>query len=214
MRVGVLGTGSVGQALATGFHGLGHDVMIGARRAGNDKAVGWADATGMRAAQGSFADAARHGEIVVFATLGTAVAGVAAAAGPENLDGKIVIDVTNPLDFSKGFADLAIKGDDSGGETLQRALPAARVVKALNTVNANRMCAPRWPGGIPDMFLAGNDPTAKAGVADILRAFGWNPVDLGPITSARWLEAMCMAWVQAAVPAHNFGLAFKLIQLD
>ena len=212
MRVGILGTGDVGQALGTAFATLGHEVKLGARAAGNGKAVDWVRRTGGDASEGSFTDAAAFGQIVVVATLGAAVAEALAAAGPENFAGKLVIDVTNPLDFSKGFPDLAIKGDDSGGETVQRLLPQAKVVKTLNTVSNPYMFRPKWSGGLPDMYLAGNDPEAKNRVAGILRDFGWNPVDLGAIMSARWLEAMCMAWVQVSMPTRNFAQAFKLIQ--
>ncbi len=214
MRVGILGTGVVGQALGTGFQAIGHQAMLGSREAGNAKAVAWAKAAGSGAAEGSYADAARHGEIVVLATLGMAVAEAVTAAGIANFDGKLVLDVTNPLDFSRGFAGLGIKGDDSGGETVQRVLPGARVVKTLNTVTASKMFRPHWAGGIPDMYMAGNDPEAKREAGAILADFGWNPVDLGRITSARWLEAMCIAWVEAAMPTRNFSLAFKLIQFD
>ena len=214
MRVGVLGTGTVGRYLASGFLSLGHEVRLGSRTAGGDKAKAWVAAAGASGSEGSFADAAGFGDIIVIATLGTVLPAVVAAAGPTNFAGKLVIDVTNPLDFSKGFADLGIKGDDSGGETLQRLLPDAFVVKTLNTVNAQHMFRPRWPGGIPDMYLAGNDDDAKVRVAAILREFGWNPVDLGRITSARWLEAMTMSWVEASMPTRNFNQAFKLIQFE
>jgi 8-hydroxy-5-deazaflavin:NADPH oxidoreductase len=211
MRIGVLGTGDVGRALATGFATIGDDVMMGSRAAGNPSAMAWAKEQGPRASTGTFAEAARFGEVVVFATKGVANPDVAAAAGIEAFAGKIVIDATNPLDHSKGYPDLAIKGEDSGGETLQRLLRAARVVKAFNIVNNSLMFRPELPGGPPDMLIAGNDAEAKRVVTRILNDFGWPTIDLGGIVSARWLEAMCMAWVMASLARKNWRQAFKLL---
>src|SRR5690606_37882389 len=118
--------------------------------------------------------------------------------GPQPFAGKVVIDTTNPLDFSRGYPDLSIKGEDSGGETLQRLLPEARMVKAFNTTTSALMFRPEIAGGPPDMFIAGNDQEAKTIVAGILGDFGWPTIDCGPILSSRWLEAMCMAWVMAS----------------
>ncbi len=152
---------------------------------------------------------------MVVATLGTALPEVAAAAGPGNFAGKVVIDVTNPLDMSRGFPPgLAIAGHDSGGETLQRALPAARVVKAFNTVNNGLMFRPRFAEGTPAMMIAGNDADAKATVSCILAEFGWPSLDLGPITSARWLEAMCLAWVMAGIATGRWDHAFKVVNAE
>ena len=136
------------------------------------------------------------------------------AAGAKKLAGKVVIDVTNPLDFSKGFPpDLAIKGNDSGGETLQRLIPDAKVVKALNTVTNTLMFRPELPGGPPDMFIAGDDAGAKATVTKILNDFGWpRVIDFGGIEASRWLEAMCIAWVLACSATGNWRQAFKLLE--
>lgn len=212
MKIGILGTGDVAQALGKGFAALGHDVRLGSRTPGGDKAKAFVKEAGARGSEGSLADTARFGDIVIVAVPGVAAAETLKAIGPEPFRGKVVIDVTNPLDFSKGFGALAISGDDSAGETIQRVLADAKVVKTLNTVNARYMVHPKWAGGTPDMYLAGNDADAKHQVAELLRGLGWNPVDLGPITSSRWLEAMCLAWVQACFPTGNFGQAFKLIQ--
>ena len=188
MRIGVLGTGDVGRALASGFATLGHSVMMGSPSATNPAALDWAGAAGPEASllAGSFAEAATFGDIVVFATKGVANGDVVAAADPVNFAGKIVIDATNPLDFSKGYPDLAIKGEDSGAEKLQRLLPHAKLVKAFNIVNHSLMFRPELPGGPPVMFIAGDDAEAKAKVTAILADFGWPTIDLGAIRSARW----------------------------
>jgi len=212
MRIGILGTGDVGQALGRGFVVLGHEVKMGSRSAGNDKAVGWAKEAGGKASAGTFAEAASHGELVVLATLGSANESALKAAGPQTLRGKVVIDATNPLDFSGGAPQLAVGHTDSGGERVQRLLPGARVVKAFNTVGNAHMFRPRFPGGPPDMFICGNDDDAKKQVAAILSDFGWGTADLGPIESSRYLEPMCMAWVVYGARAGTWNHAFKLLR--
>jgi len=214
MKIGILGTGDVGRAIGSGFVALGHEVKLGARSAGHEKAMAWAGEMGARASQGTFADAARFGELIVFATLGVANPEVVKAAGADTFAGKVVIDATNPLDFSKGFPpDLALKGNDSGGEALQRLLPKAKVVKAFNIVPNALMFRPEVPGGPPDMFIAGDDAAAKATVMAILAEFGWPTVyDFGGIAASRWLEAMCIAWVLSVAPSGNWRQAFKLLK--
>ncbi|MCW5713078.1 MAG: NAD(P)-binding domain-containing protein [Bauldia sp.] len=212
MKVGILGTGPVGRALGHGFATLGYETMIGAREAGNAKAAEWAAAHAGSGRAGTFADAAAFGDVIVVATLGTVLPEVAAAAGPQNFAGKVVIDTTNPLDMSRGFPPgLAIVGHDSGGETLQRALPEARVVKAFNTVNNGLMFRPRFEGGPPAMMIAGNDADAKVTVSRILAEFGWPALDLGTLVSARWLEAMCIAWVMVGITTGKWDHAFKVV---
>jgi len=212
MKVGVFGTGDVGKALGNAFHALGHEVMMGSRDAGNDKAAAWASALGERASTGTYADAAAFGELLVLATLGIANDEVLAAAGSGNLDRKVLIDATNPLDFSGGVPPrLAISGNDSGGEQVQRAAPGARVVKAFNTVGNAQMFRPDFPGGPPDMFFCGNDEAAKKTVAQILNEFGFTPRDVGGIESSRYLEALCILWVIHGVRSGRWNHAFKLL---
>jgi predicted dinucleotide-binding enzyme len=213
MRVGVLGTGDVGKALGKGFIALGHEVKMGSRSATHEKALAWTKESGPKASAGTFADAASFGEVVVLATLGVAYEEVLKSAGPEKLRGKLVIDATNPLDFSGGMPPkLAIVGNDSAGERVQKLLPGARVVKAFNTVGSPFMFRPEFPGGPPDMFIAGNDEDAKKKMTAILRDFGWGAVhDLGGIEASRYLEAMCMVWVLSAVRGGNWSQAFKLL---
>jgi predicted dinucleotide-binding enzyme len=213
MKIGILGTGDVGKALGRGFLATGHEVLLGAREAGNAKALAWAQAQGPNARAGTFAEAADFGDIVVLATLGTAVVEATRLAGPERFKGKVVVDTTNPLDTSQGFPPtLAVSGSDSGGEQVQRALPEARVVKAWNSVGNALMFRPELPGGPPTMFLCGNDADAKAQVSSILEAWGWGPMDVGDIRSSRYLEALCLVWVLTAVRGQHWVQAFKMLR--
>ena len=190
MRIGILGTGDVGKALGAAFLALGHDVKMGARDASNEKAAGWANESGPRASSGSFADAAEFGEMIVLASLGVANPAVIEGAGPARLRGKVLIDATNPLDFSTGAPKLAVGHTDSGGEQVQRLAPGALVVKAFNTVGNLLMFRPDLPGGPPDMFICGNDEGAKKQVESLLKNFGWDVIDLGGIEASRHLEPM------------------------
>jgi hypothetical protein len=133
-------------------------------------------------------------------------------AGPERLRGKVLIDATNPLDYSKGSPALAVGHTDSGGEQVQRLLPDALVVKAFNTVGHAHMFRPTFPGGPPDMFICGNHEEAKRKVEGILKEFGWGVVDLGGIEASRYLEPMCMAWVLYGVRTNTWNHAFKLLR--
>jgi 8-hydroxy-5-deazaflavin:NADPH oxidoreductase len=198
VRFGVLGTGTVGQTLASKLVDLGHEVTMGSRSAGNEKAVEWAEKTG--GSEGSFGDAAAAAEVVVNATAGAASLDAPVAAGAENLDGKVLIDVANPLDFSKGMPPtLTVCNDDSLAERIQREFAGARVVKALNTVNADVMVQPRIVAGSHTIFMAGNDEGAKSQVAELLESFGWGAddiLDLGDITGARGMEMYLPLWLR------------------
>jgi len=200
MKLGVFGTGSVGQAIAGKLVALGHEVKMGSRTATNEKAAAWVKAAGGGASQGTFADAAAFGELVFNCTSGAGTVEAARAAGEANLRGKVLIDVSNSLDFSNGFPPTLFTGNtDSLGEQLQRALPETKVVKSLNTVNANLMVdAGSLAGGEHDVFVSGNDAGAKARVSEILRDwFGWkHVVDLGDITTARGTESYVALWVR------------------
>jgi predicted dinucleotide-binding enzyme len=160
---------------------------------------------------GTFADAARFGEIVVLSVLGSAAEKAIRLAGPENLTNKIVIDASDPLDFSSGRPGLFVGTTDSLGERIQRLIPEAYVVKSLNVVQADVMINPGLTGDEPDMFIAGNNDEAKQTVTQLLAEFGWPVIDMGGIESARWLEALSLAWV---VYSHRTGKthhAFKLV---
>ncbi|HEY0139927.1 MAG TPA: NADPH-dependent F420 reductase [Thermoanaerobaculia bacterium] len=211
VRVGVLGSGDVGRVLAAGFAGLGHDVMIGTRD--HEKLRGWADTVGPRASIGTFEETARYGDIVVLATLGIATLEVLDLAGREQFENKVVIDTTNPLDFSGGMPPrLSVGHNDSLGEQIQRHIPAARVVKAFNTVGNALMIKPELPGGPPDMFICGDDDDAKKIVSQICEHFGWGVIDLGGIDSSRLLEPMCLVWVLHGARTGQWMHAFKMLR--
>jgi 8-hydroxy-5-deazaflavin:NADPH oxidoreductase len=199
MKLAVLGTGMVGNAIASKLVSLGHDVKMGAREATNEKAAAWVKGAGAHASQGTFADAAAFGEVVFNCTAGVGSLAALQAAGAKNLAGKILIDVSNPLDFSKGMPPtLSVCNTDSLGEQLQRAFPETKVVKTLNTLNCNLMVNPALlAGGNHDVFVGGNDAGAKGKVTEILKGwFGWKTViDLGDITTSRGVEMAVIFWV-------------------
>ncbi|HTW39517.1 MAG TPA: NAD(P)-binding domain-containing protein [Thermoplasmata archaeon] len=214
MRVGVLGSGDVGQALAKGFAEKRHDVMLGTRSPDKPELATWKSSVPGKVAVGTFEATARHGEVVVLCCLGTAVKDVLEAAGASNLNGKVLIDATNALDFSKGMPPGLFTGpNESLGETVQNTVPSARVVKCFNIVPNPVMTHPDIGGAQPTMMIAGNDGAAKAQVVAILREFGWSgAIDLGGIENARWLEALVPLWVRVAVKLGNFHTAFKVLQ--
>lgn len=211
MRVGVLGSGQVGQALGRGFASRDHDVMLGTRSPESEKVQAWL-AEGKGRSTGTFAEAAAFGEVIALATLGLAAEEALELAGPDRLAGKVVIDATNPLESpGDGSVRLAFGFDDSLGERVQRTLPDSKVVKAFNTVGNPYMVDPDLPGGPPTMLICGNDAEAKATVSDICEAFGWEAADLGPIERSRALEEVAMAWVYYGQMQNTWDHAFKML---
>lgn len=210
VRVGILGSGDVGKALARGFLMLGHEVKIGSRDP--EKLADFVAAEGERASAGTFEQTAKFGDVLVLATLGAAAESAIEMAGKSNFDNKVLIDTTNPLDFSTGAPRLSVGFNDSLGEQVQRLLPKARVVKAFNTVGNTHMVKPDFPNGPPTMFLAGNDDESKRLVSQICEHFGWDVSDLGGIESSRYLEPMCMAWVVHGIRSQSWNHAFKLLK--
>jgi 8-hydroxy-5-deazaflavin:NADPH oxidoreductase len=200
MRIGVLGTGVVGRTLASALLRGGHEVRLGSRAAGHEAAVAWAASVGGPASEGTFADAAGFGELVINATAGAASLDALEMAGGEQLAGKVLIDVANPLDTSRGMPPtLTVCNDDSLGEQIQRALPDVKVVKALNTVTAAVMVDPSLVAGTHTIFVAGDHAPAKAQVSDLLQEFGWPAgaiLDLGDITAARGMEMYLPLWLR------------------
>ena len=211
MRIGVLGTGSVGLAIATRLCELQHEVLVGSRESGNAKGTAWAAHHGPTGRAGTFAEAAAFGSIVFVCTAGQGtVAAVTSAA--DELAGKVLIDVTNPLDHSGDSMKLFVGNDDSLGESVQRAVPAAKVVKTLNTVNNAVMVDPASVAGDHVMFISGNDDDAKRTAGLLLEQFGWpaeRVLDLGDLTAARAQEAYLLLWVKLMKPlgGADFNLA-------
>jgi 8-hydroxy-5-deazaflavin:NADPH oxidoreductase len=212
-RVGVLGTGEVGRRLALGFAARGHAVMIGSRDPDKPELREWLAGEGAGVQSATFAETASHGELLVLAVLGTAAEQVIAEAGAEKFGGKVVIDAMNPLDFSDGFPPkLAISGEDSLGERVQRALPDAEVVKVFNIIGNPYFVEPSFPEGQPTMLIAGDDEGAKRIAADVLADFGWpEPFDIGGIEGSRELEAICIAWVKIGGARGAWDHGFKLL---
>ena len=217
VQIGILGTGMVGVTLGTKLVERGHDVVMGSRAAGNTKAVAWVASMGRAAGQGTFADAAAHGSVVFNCTSGNGALSALQAAGAANLAGKVLVDVSNPLDFSRGFPpSLSVCNEDSLGEQIQRAFPDTRVVKSLNTVACTVMVDPSLVPGDHDIFVAGDDADAKATVSDLLRRdFGWpSVIDVGGISQSRGLEAWLLLWTRLygvfGTPQFNLKLQIRL----
>ena len=200
MHIGVLGTGTVGRTLAQALVDRGHEVRMGSRAAGNEKAVAWADRAGPLASEGSFADATAFGDLSINATAGAASLEALESVGADLLAGKVLIDVANPLQFSEGGPPtLSVCNDDSLGESIQRAFPEARVVKALNTMTAAVMVQPDLVPGAHTVFICGDATDAKAQVTGLLEEFGWPRaaiLDLGDITAARGMEMYMALWLR------------------
>jgi predicted dinucleotide-binding enzyme len=220
MRIGVIGTGVVGRTVAGRLDELGHDVAVGTRdvestRARADDALeGWLTAHG-GVSLVTFAEAAKHGEVVVNATSGAASMAALEQAGEGSLDGKTLLDISNPLDFSNGFPPtLLVKDTDSLAEQIQRSHPQARVVKSLNTVNADVMVHPdQLAGGDHTIFVAGDDASAKRTVVELLHGFGWQDViDLGDLTAARGLEMVLPLWLRMMQTLGSPRFNFKIVR--
>src|ERR1043165_688997 len=176
MKIGVLGTGMVGEAIGTKLVQMGHHVTMGSRTPDNPNAGRWAKRNGINASQGTFADAAGLSELVFLCTKGEATLGVIQSAGAAAFQEKVVVDVSNPLDFSRGMPpSLLLCNTDSLGEQVQKALPTAKVIKTLNIVNCEVMVDPA-KGGHPTMLLCGNDPEAKEKIVALLKSLGWKDI--------------------------------------
>jgi 8-hydroxy-5-deazaflavin:NADPH oxidoreductase len=211
MKVAILGTGGVAIALAKGFTSRGHSVVFGTRDVNGKTAV---DA--VTAAAGSsaapYAQAAQNADIAVLTTAWSGTQNALQLTGAANLAGKLVIDVTNPLDFSTGKPTLALGFPNSAGQQVQAWLPGAHVVKAFNIISATRMVDPKFDDGAPDMFIAGNDAAAKAQTADILKSFGWrSAIDMGDISKAYLLEALAMTWIDYGATRNHWTHGFSLL---
>jgi len=211
-NIAILGTGMVGDAIGSKLVSLGHKVMMGSRTANNEKAVAWSARNGSLASNGTFADAAAFGEIIFNCTTGQVSLEALQLAGRENLQGKILVDVANPLDFSKGMPpSLTVCNTDSLGEVIQRQFTDVKVVKALNTMNCQLMVNPGLLKDPGNVFICGNDASAKTEVENLLRSFGWEGIiDLGDISAARGTEQILPIWVRLmgkmGTPMFNFSI--------
>jgi len=196
MKIGILGSGAVGQALGGGFAALGHEVKLGTREPWSEKPQAWATRTGPKASVGSFRDAAAFAEVAILATLWSGTENALKIAGTDNLKGKVVIDATNPLAFDQGGPPRLALGH-----------------KCFNIVGNAHMVKPQFPGGPPDMFICGNDGDAKQTVDSLVRSLGWPPaIDIGRIEGARLLEPLCILWVVYGARTNTWNHAFKLLR--
>jgi 8-hydroxy-5-deazaflavin:NADPH oxidoreductase len=202
MNIGLLGTGMVGRTIAGKLVEVGNEVKMGSRTPDNASAAEWVAATGSGASQGTFADAAAFGEVVFNCTSGSASLTALEAAGAENLEGKVLVDVSNALAFTEGVpfpTGLFVDTTESQAERIQAAVPGANVVKTLNTMTADLMVDPSKVPGPHDVFVAGDEERAKEQVKTILRSFGWADdriVDLGDLTGARGMELYVILWLR------------------
>ena len=226
MRFGILGTGVVGKTLAARLDGMGHEVVVGTRdpeetmsrtepdQYGNPPFGAWQQEH-PRVRLRTFEEAAAHGEMVLNATAGTVSLGALEQAGEDNLNGKVLIDISNPLDFSRGMPPtLSVSNTDSLGERIQRRFPDTRVVKTLHTMNAYVMVDPaQLAGADHTVFVSGDDAEAKAQVTELLRGFGWTDiVDLGDITSARGTEMIIPIWLRLFGALQKPVFNFKIVR--
>jgi 8-hydroxy-5-deazaflavin:NADPH oxidoreductase len=212
-KIGVIGSGIVGQTLAGGFLKHGFETMIGSRDAG--KLAAWKSQAGPLASLGSVAEAARFGDIVVLAVKGSAAESAVALAGTDALAGKTVIDTTNPIAEAPpvhGVLKFFTSLDASLLERLQRQAPGAHFVKAFSSVGAAMMVNPQLAGGPPTMFICGNDGGAKVEVSEILTLFGWESEDMGPAEAARAIEPLCILWCIPGFVRNDWAHAFKMLR--
>ena len=226
MRFGILGTGVVGKTIAARLDGMGHEVMVGTRDPedtssrtepdpyGNPPFSDWQqEYPDVRL--GTFGEAAAHGEMVVNATAGTVSLEALEVAGEDNFNGKVLIDTSNPLDFSRGMPPtLWVSNTDSLGERIQRSFPEAKVVKTLHTMNASLMVDPaQLAGADHTVFVCGDDTEAKVKVTELLRSFGWSDiVDLGDITAARGTEMLMPIWLRLFGALQKPIFNFKVVR--
>lgn len=215
MKIAVLGTGMVGETIGARLVELGHEVKMGSRSAANEKGGAWAKKVGEKGSYGTFSDAAAFAGVIFNCTKGEASLAALSMAGEANLKDKVLIDVSNPLDFSKGMPpSLFIVNTDSLGETIQRTFPSLKVVKTLNTLTCTLMVNPKaLSNGDHDVFVSGNDEGAKATAKKLLNEFGWadrHIIDMGDITTARGTEQLLPIWIRLygtlGTPQFNFKI--------
>lgn len=215
MKVSVFGTGMVGVTIATKLIEEGHEVMMGSRSATNENAMKWAQDAGDKATCGTYEDAAKHADLYFNCTNGMGTLEALQSAGADHLADGVLIDVSNPLDFSKGMPPtLFVSNDDSLGEQIQRTFPKLKVVKSLNTVNCEVMVDAKKVAGSHTIFMSGNDSGAKERVHGILANwFGWSDIiDLGDITTARGTESLMPIWIRLWQTLGHANFNFKIVR--
>lgn len=212
MKIGIIGSGEVAQTLGAGFLKHGHEVMMGTREP--SKLAEWATKN-PQGRIGSFADAAKFAELAVLAIKGTVLSEAVRSAGPANLAGKPVIDVTNPIADAPpegGVLKFVTDLNSSMMERVQKEFPGVRFVKAFNSVGSSRMVNPQFAGGKPTMFICGDDEAAKKTVTKILDQFGWETADMGGVVAARAIEPLCILWCIPGFLRNEWTHAFKLLK--
>lgn len=210
MKIGIIGSGGVAQVLGSGYLAKGYEVMLGTRDA--SKLAEWRLSEGERALVGSFADAAAFGDVVFLSVNASALVSAIELAGIGNLNGKTVIDLSNPMDFSGGIPPrFTATVGNSLGELVQRALPDANVVKAFNSIGVAVMTDPIFDGEAATHFIAGDNDAAKAEAGELIKVFGWDVVDVGGIDQSFFLEALASLWVNYAFKTGHWTQAFKLL---
>ena len=216
MKVGIIGSGVVGRVLATAFLKEGHEVMLGTRNTSKEEVVKWKNENA-GGETGNFENSAKFGGLLVLATGGSVTEEAIRLAGIRNFRNKIVIDATNPIAAAppengvlKFFTDL----NESLMERTQKIIPEAKLVKAFNSAGNVFMYKPQFPGGIPTMFICGNDEVARKKVTDILTAFGWETEDMGKVEAARAIEPLCILWCIPGFIRNQWGHAFKLLKMS
>ncbi|MGZ3809288.1 MAG: NADPH-dependent F420 reductase [Bacteriovorax sp.] len=213
MKIAVIGSGDVGTALSNGFIKHGYHVMRGSRDP--KKLNDWKNKSGENALTGTFDEAARYGDIVVLAVKGTAATSAIGLCGSNNLKGKTIIDVTNPIDDVppvNGVLQYFTTINESLMERSQKTVPEANFVKAFNSVGNAHMVNPKFSGGKPSMFICGNNENSKNAVREILDQFGWETEDMGKAEAARAIEPLCMLWCIPGFLRNDWNHAFKLLK--
>ena len=214
MKVGIIGSGNVGRALATGFLNEGNEVMLGTRNTSKEDVVKWKKEN-TNGLLGSFQETAQFGEIIVLAVSGLVVEDAINLAGKEHLSNKVIIDTTNPIAAvppENGVIRYFTTLEESLMEKIQKIVPDAKVVKAFSCVGNAFMYKPNFNGSIPTMFICGNDDAAKKTVTDILTSFGWETEDMGKVEAARAIEPLCILWCIPGFIRNQWTHAFKLLK--
>jgi len=214
MKVGIIGSGIVGRVLATAFIAEGHEVMLGTRKTTKEEVIKWKKEN-VSGQVGTFADAAKFGDLLVLATGGSVTEEAIKMAGSDHFANKTVIDATNPIASAppvNGVLKYFTSLDDSLMEKIQRLVPKAKFVKAFNSVGNAYMYKPSFKDGIPTMFICGNDDGAKKTVKDILTSFGWETEDMGKVEAARAIEPLCILWCIPGFIRNQWSHAFKLLK--